>query len=43
MTRVKNEVFIGLFHENFYLGGREPTFGDGKNYSRCGVNEQILG
>ena len=24
---VKNEVFIGSLHENFYLVGRELTFG----------------
>ena len=25
-TTVKNELLTGLFHENFYLVGREPTF-----------------
>ena len=43
MTAVKNEVFIGLLHENFYLVGRELTFGGGRKCSRCGVNEQIFG
>ena len=43
MTTVKNEVFIGLLHENFYLVGRELTFVGGGNYSRCSVNEQIFG
>ena len=40
MTTVKNEVFIGLLDENFYLVGRELTFGEGRNYSKFGVNEQ---
>ena len=43
MTTVKNEVFIGLLHEIFYLVGRELTFDGGRNCSRCGVNEQIFG
>ena len=43
MTKVKNEIFIGLLHENFYLMGRELTFGGGRNCSRCGVNEQFFG
>ena len=43
MTTVKNEVFIGLLHENFYLVERELTFGGGRNCPRCGMNEQILG
>ena len=43
MTTVKNEVFIGLLHENFYLVVRELTFGEGRNCSRCGVSEQIFG
>ena len=29
MATVKNEVFIGLLHENFYLVGNELTFGGG--------------
>ena len=43
MTTVKNEVFIGLLHENFDLVGRELTFGEGRNCSRFGVNEQSFG
>ena len=43
MTTDKNDVFIGLLHEQFYLVGREVTFGGGGNCSRCGVNEQIFG
>ena len=43
MTTVKNQVFIGLLHENFYLVGRGLTFGGGRNYFRCGVNDQIYG
>ena len=43
MTTVKNEVFIGLLLENFYLVGRELTFGAGRNYSRSEVNEQMFG
>ena len=27
MNTVKNEVFISLLHKNFYLVGREITFG----------------
>ena len=42
MATVKNEVFIGLLHENFYLVGKELTFGGGRNCSRCRVNEQIF-
>ena len=41
MATVKNEVFIGLLHENFYFVVRELTFGGGRNCSRCRVNEQI--
>ena len=37
MTTVKNEVFISLLHEDFYLVGRELTFGGERNGSRCGV------
>ena len=45
MTRVENEVFIGLLHENIYLVGREPTFGGclGKKLLQAQVNEQIFG
>ena len=43
MATVKNEVFIGLLHENFYLVGIELTFDGGRNYSRYDVNEQIFG
>ena len=43
MTTDKNDVFIGLLHEQFYLVGREVTFGGGGNCSRCGVNEKIFG
>ena len=43
MAAIKNEVFIGLLHENFYLVRRELTFAGGKNCSRCGLNEQIFG
>ena len=42
MATVKNEVFIGLLHENFYLVGKELTFGGERNCSRCRVNEQIF-
>ena len=42
MATVKNEVFIGLLHETFYLVGRELTFVPG-NCSRCRVNKQISG
>ena len=38
MAAVKNEVFIGLLHENFYLVGKELTFGGGRNCSGCRVN-----
>ena len=27
MAAAKNEVFIGLLHEDFYIGGRDLTFG----------------
>ena len=43
MTTDKNDVFIGLLHEQFYLVGRKVTIGGGGNCSRCGVNEQIFG
>ena len=43
MATVKNEVSIGLLHENFYLVGRELTVGEGRNCSRCRVNDQIFG
>ena len=43
MTAVKDEAFIAWLHENFYLMGRELTFGAGRNYSSCRVNEQIFG
>ena len=43
MTTVKNEVFIGLLHESFYLVGRELKFDGGRNCSRCEVNEQVFG
>ena len=39
MTTVKNQVFISLLHENFYLVGRELTFGGERNCSRCDMNE----
>ena len=39
----KNEVFIGLLYENFYLVGRELTFGGERNCSGFEVNEQIFG
>ena len=42
MATVKNEVLISLLHENFYLVGKELTFGGGRNCSRCRVNEQIF-
>ena len=29
MATVKNEVFIGLLHENFYSVGRKLTFVEG--------------
>ena len=38
MATVKNEVFIGLLHEKFYLVGKELTFGGGRNCSGCRVN-----
>ena len=43
MTKFKNEAFIGLLHENFYLVVGELTFDGGRNCSRCGVNKQIFG
>ena len=43
MITDKNDVFIGLLHEQFYLVEREVTFDGGGNCSRCGVNEQIFG
>ena len=43
MATVKNEVLIGLLHEDFYLMGRELSFGGGRNCSRCEVNEQSFG
>ena len=43
MATVKNEVFIGLLHQNFYLVRRELTNGGGRNCSRCEANEQIFG
>ena len=43
MATVKNEVFVGLLHENFYLVGRKLIFGGGRNCSRYGVNERIFG
>ena len=43
MATFKDEVFIGLLREIFYLVGMELTFGGGKNCSRCWVNEQIFG
>ena len=43
MTTVKNEIFIGLLHENFYLVEWKLTSGGGRNYSRCGMNKQIFG
>ena len=42
MAIVKNEVFISLLHENFYIVEKELTFGGGRNCSRCRVNEQIF-
>ena len=32
MTKVKNEVFIGLLHKKFYLIERKLTFGGGANW-----------
>ena len=29
MTTAKNEVFIGLYHENCYIGGGGQKFGGG--------------
>ena len=47
MTTVKNEVFIGLLHENCYLvGGEKNLLGGrlrGQNSFRWGGDEQILG
>ena len=43
MATVKNKVFIGLLYENFYLVGKELTFGGGRNCSWCEVNEHIFG
>ena len=37
MATVKNEVFIGLLHENVYLVGRELTFVGERNCFRCRV------
>ena len=34
MATVKDEVFIGLLHENFYLVRKELTFGGRRNCSR---------
>ena len=31
MATVKNEVFIGLLHDHFYLVGRELTFSGARN------------
>ena len=31
MALVKNEVFIGLLHDHFYLVGRELTFSGARN------------
>ena len=42
MATVKNEVFIGLLHGNFYLMGTELAFGGRRNCSRCEVNEKTL-
>ena len=38
MTIVKNEVFIGLLHEKFYLVGSELTFDGGRKCSQCRLN-----
>ena len=43
MTTVKNDVFIVLLHENFYLVRWKLFFGGERNYSRCWANEQIFG
>ena len=43
MTTVKNDVFIALLHENFYLVRWKLSFGGERNYSRCWANEQIFG
>ena len=43
MITFKNEVFIGLLHENFYLVRWELAFGRGRNCFRCWVNEEIFG
>ena len=43
MATVKNEVFIGLLHGNFYLMGTELAFGGRRNCSRCEVNEKTFG
>ena len=42
MATVKNEVFIRLLHENFYLLGNKLIFGGGRNRSRYRVNEQVF-
>ena len=41
MATVKNEVFIGLSHEHFYLVGRKEIDGR-RNCSKCKVNVQNL-
>ena len=40
MTKVKNEVFIGLLHKKFYLIERELTFGGGANW--VGWMEELM-
>ena len=41
MATVKNEAFIGLSHEHFYLVGRKEIDGR-RNCSKCKVNVQNL-
>ena len=41
MSAAKNEIFICLLHEKFYL--RELTYGMGRNRSSSSMNEQISG
>ena len=44
MATVKNEVFIGLLHENFYLvGGNEPLVREKIVPGAAVLKEQIFG
>ena len=43
MITVKNEVFIGLLHENSYLMNSELTFGWVRKSSWYDMNEHIFG